>query len=48
MILKILIVLLGLIISIFGLILTTYTQNNIIGLLVMFGGMALVTEGLPN
>ena len=48
MILRLLIVLLGFIASMLGVILAIYTQHDILGLLMVFGGMASITEGLPN
>ena len=48
MMLKLLMVLLGFIASMLGAILAIHTQHDILGLLMVFGGMASVTEGLPN
>ena len=48
MMLRLLMVLLGFIASMLGVILAIHTQHDILGLLMVFGGMASVTEGLPN
>ena len=48
MILRLLMVLLGFIAAMLGVILAIHTQHDILGLLMVFGGMASVTEGLPN
>ena len=48
MILKLLMVLLGLIALILGVILAIYTQHDILGLLMVFGGMTSISEVLPN
>ena len=48
MMLKLLMVLLGFVASIIGAILAIHTHPDILGLLMVFGGLALITEGLPN
>jgi uncharacterized membrane protein len=48
MMLRLLMVLLGFIAAMLGVILAIHTQHDILGLLMVFGGMASVTEGLPN
>ena len=48
MMLRLLMVLLGFIASMLGVILAIHTQHDILGLLMVFGGMASITEGLPN
>ena len=48
MILRLLMVLLGFVATMLGVILAIHTQHDILGLLMVFGGMASVTEGLPN
>jgi hypothetical protein len=46
MMLRLLMVLLGFIAAMLGVILAIHTQHDILGLLMVFGGMASVTEGL--
>ena len=48
MMLRLLMVLLGFIASMFGVILAIHTEHDILGLLIVFGGMTSITEGLPN
>ena len=48
MMLRLLMVLLGVVATMLGAILAIHTQHDILGLLMVFGGMASVTEGLPN
>ena len=48
MILRLLMVLLGFVASILGAILAIHTQHDILGLLIVFGGMSSITKGLPN
>ena len=48
MILRLLMVLLGFVATMLGVILAIHTQHDILGLLMVFGGLALITEGLPN
>jgi len=48
MMLRLLMVLLGFMVLMLGVILAIHTQHDILGLLMVFGGMASITEGLPN
>ena len=48
MMLRLLMVLLGFVATMLGVILAIHTQHDILGLVMVFGGMASVTEGLPN
>ena len=48
MMLRLFMVLLGFIAAMLGVILAIHTQHDILGLLMVFGGMASITEGLPN